>query len=99
MTALGACLCGASLALFLTGFFFLTSLLPPLILTMSSMRRRLFVAACIVDGIAIVWLVATLASDITLMQWLRCYMILIGYGAALAGLTLALTKFRIAAIA
>ncbi|HEX3358596.1 MAG TPA: hypothetical protein VHS31_16595 [Tepidisphaeraceae bacterium] len=89
-------LCGPSLALFLSGFFFITPLLPPLMLTQSTWKRRLLVAGCALDGVAFIWLLSAFAPDITLLQWLRCYLILIGYSTMLAGVATALLRLKLA---
>lgn len=76
---------GATLGLFFGGVLFAALLVPPLSLSEQKLRDRLAVAAGLCDGIAVVWLVAVMASgQISLAQWLRCYVVLIAWCAALA---------------
>ena len=79
ITAMCLVTCGASLALFLAGFFILTPLLPPLVLTQHTLKARLVVAGCVVDGIGLVWLFAIASPQISFVQWLLCYLVLIAY--------------------
>jgi hypothetical protein len=91
--------CGASLALFLAGFFILTPLLPPVVLTQQTLKSRLLMAGCVVDGIGVVWLFAITSPQISFVQWLLCYLALIAYATLLSGMTLALLKLRLAPLA
>jgi hypothetical protein len=91
--------CGATLALFLFGFFLLTPLLPPLVLTQQRTGMRLFIAACVVDGIAVVWLFAVALPQVRFLQWLACYVALIAYATLVSGVAIALVRFRIAPFA
>jgi hypothetical protein len=91
--------CGASLGFFFAGFFFLICLLPPLVLTQCSTSTRLFTTGCVIDGIGIVWLFTTFRAEITFIQWLKCYLVLIGFAALLAGVAIALLRLHIAPLA
>jgi hypothetical protein len=96
----GLCLtlCGASLQLFLVGFFFAALIVPPLVLTQSALKYRLLIAACVVDGIGVIWLSSIASPQITFIQWLRCYVVLICYATTLAGVAMLLVRVRIAPI-
>ncbi len=98
LTGLCAGFCGLSLALFICGLFFLTILLPPLMLTQATLKRRLLVAGCVVDGIAIVWLIAIFSPQVSFLDWLRCYVVLIAYATLLSGVTVGLTRVRLPAL-
>jgi len=89
------CVLGASLGLFLAGFFTLTLLLPPLMLTQGKTKRRIATAACVGVGTAVVWLVTVYRSEVTLMQWLKSCVVLIGFATSLAGVSVALVRLRI----
>ena len=91
--------CGASLGLFFAGFFTLTMLLPPLLLTRDAISQQLFIAACAVDGIATVWLFAVASPQISFMQWLACYVLLVAYASLPAGMTICLLRLRLAPLA
>jgi hypothetical protein len=95
LTGLCAVFCGLSLALFIGGLFFLTTILPPLILTQATLQRRLLVAGCVVDGIAIVWLTAVFSPQVSFMDWLGCYGVLIAYATLLSGVVIGLTRLRL----
>jgi hypothetical protein len=81
--------CGATVGLFFGGVAMLVALLPPLV----ARERRFFdatlAAGAVVDGIALIWLIASL-TGFSFLQWLQAYVVLIAVGAALTGLQLAL---------
>jgi hypothetical protein len=97
-TGLCLALCGASLQLFLAGFFFASLILPPMVLTHTSIKHRLLLAACVVDGIGVVWLFSIASPQIAFIQWLKCYVVLICYATCLAGFVMLLVRLRIAPI-
>jgi len=96
----GVCfaLCGASLQLFLAGFFFTTLILPPMTLTHASIKHRLLIGACVVDGVGLIWLCSIASPQITFVQWLKCYVVLICYATSLAGMVMLLVRLRVAPI-
>ena len=95
LTSICFVVCGASLALFLAGFFFLTPLLPPLVLMQKQSISRVFVAACVGDGIGIVWLLAVFSPQVSFLQWVKCYVVLIAYATIPSGLAITLVRARI----
>jgi hypothetical protein len=95
LTATSLAICGPSLAIFIAGLFFLTPLLPPLALSQSTSTSRLVVAGCAADGVAILWLLALLSPEITLLQWLKCYLILLAYSITLVGVATALLRLHL----
>jgi hypothetical protein len=100
------CICyaavGATLGLFFGGMVFTTLLAPTLGLAEERLRDRLFIAAAIVHGIAIVWIVAAFNVGVTFEQFLSCYFLLLSWCAALIGLAAAIEKlfsiFHLAAV-
>jgi hypothetical protein len=90
---------GSSLALFLSGLFLIIPLLPPLVLTQRTAIARAFVASCVVDGVGIIWLVAVASPQVSFLQWLRCYLILISFTTLVSGLSVSLLRARIATLA
>ena len=88
-TAAAACYAAAGMTL---GFFIgpvaaVTLILP----VMAAGRRPLFdaiiIAGAMVDGVGIAWLLAVPGPDLTFVQWLACYMVLIAYAFALLAMT------------
>jgi hypothetical protein len=80
-------LCGATLGLFFGGVVAAALLVPPMCLSEDRWLDRLIVAAAVNDGIAAVWLVPAIASpQVTFIQWLLCYLVLLSWCAALAGI-------------
>jgi hypothetical protein len=51
-------------------------------------------AGCVVDGVGVVWLLAVLHPQITFIQWLRCYLLLLAWGMWLSGLVIGLAGLR-----
>jgi hypothetical protein len=87
------------LAFFICGVFLTIPLLPPLVLTLRTFLARAFVAACIIDGVGVIWLVSLTSPQIVFLQWLKCYAVLIGFGAFVSGLAMSLRRLRIAPLA
>src|SRR3954468_15565122 len=63
----------SALMLFIAGFFFVTAIVPPLVLTTDVRTRQLLIAMCAVSGVAVVWLLTVVTPDVAFTQWLRCY--------------------------
>lgn len=89
---------GATLGLFFGGMAFAALLVPPLCLAEARLADRLLVAGAVNDGIATVWLVAVFFSPVTFLQWLGCYLLLICWCGALAGLACSLNRLLRSAI-
>ena len=89
---------GPTLGLFFGGLVIVALLVPPMVLCERSMPRQGLVASAVNDAVAIVWLVATLRSQTTVSQWLRCYLILAAFTFALWACARALRALRIDAI-
>jgi hypothetical protein len=83
--------CGITLGLFIGGVALTAIVLPPLTVRDEHPRHAFLAAASLVDGIAIVWLVAAL-MELSLLQWLQGYIVLIAFAAGLFGLTIALRR-------
>ena len=90
---------GPSLGLFIGGVFVATLLAPPLVLWRDDALDRVMVAMSVVDGVAIVWLVAVFTTDTTFAHWLAAYVLLAAYVTALEGITLALRRVRFGDVA
>jgi hypothetical protein len=86
---------GASLLNYLMGFFVLSVILPPLVLTQFQLKSRFCAMAWILACVGLVWLV----SGIGLMPTARCFAVLIGFAGLLAGIATTLAKSRIAPLA
>lgn len=89
---------GPNLGFFFAGVMASALLVPALSLAESTLGLRLIVAAAITDGIAIVWLIALLLAPVTLVQWLLCYAILVGWCLALVGLAHAIERLARSAL-
>ena len=83
--------CGVTLGPFIGGIAMTAIVLPPLAVRDEHPREGFLAAASIIDGIAIVWLIAAL-MQLSLLQWLQAYIVLISFAAALFGLTIALRR-------
>src|SRR5688572_190916 len=77
---------GPSLGLFIGGVFVATLLAPPLVLWRDEMIDGVIVAMSIVDGAAVVWLVAVFTTETTFFEWLAAYVVLAAYVTALEGI-------------
>ena len=89
-TALCFAATGNSLGGYLGPFALVAMMLPPLLASERDRLRALIIAASVVDGVGVVWLLAALASQTTLLQWLACYVVMASYAWALCGLCRAL---------
>lgn len=92
------CVCGASLGLLLCGLFaagIITALCDKPSLSASF---RALQCAAITHGVAIVLLIGVLASNLTFLQWLQSYFVLISATAALFALLLAGISSRLIAV-
>ncbi|MGH7176140.1 MAG: hypothetical protein ACREJC_02060 [Tepidisphaeraceae bacterium] len=77
----------------LFGGILLASILTPALSPGSaSLLPKLLTAGVVVDGIGIVWLIVAFCTQITLLQWLLCYLVLVAYSLALLGVTCALSR-------
>ena len=86
---------GATLGVFFAGIVIVTLLTPPLSTTRPDWIGQLLVVASVIDGVALGWAVATADPLIGLADWLRAYVLLVGYGLALWGMTAALVRLRL----
>lgn len=64
-----------------------------------SLPRHLVVAAAITDGVGVVWLLSVFFSNVTVPQWLGCYLILAVYVFSLWGLARGLSSLTCAPVA
>ena len=90
---------GPSLGLFIGGVFVATLLAAPLVMWRDSAFDRAMIAMSVVDGVAIVWLVAVFTSAATFAQWLAAYVLLAAYVTALVGIAIALGRARFGDVA
>jgi len=90
---------GPSLGLFIGGVFVATLLAPPLVLWRDEMIDGVIVAMSIVDGVAVVWLVAVFTTETTFFEWLAAYVVLAAYVTALEGIVVALRRVRFGDVA
>jgi hypothetical protein len=83
---------GPTLGLFL-GSLLMTSLIAPPLAPPQGVRKS-WVPACIVFlGTALVWAASLSAADVTVLEWLRCCLVLAAYILSLAGMTTLLAAF------
>jgi hypothetical protein len=94
MASVALCL-GPTLGVFFAGVVLCILILPAVIANRDSLSRRLLLAACVTDAIALVWLVVTLAHEqITIVHWLLAYLLLIAIAVFEFGLSSALSRLR-----
>ena len=92
LTACCYLVAGATLPLYLGGVALALVLTAPLVLAHGQRVDRLLAAASIVDGVGVVWLVATFRSDVTFAQWLAAYVLLAACAIGVTGLAVALSR-------
>lgn len=61
-------------------------LTPPLVVMHPDRARQLVAASAVVDGVAVAWLFAVADPAVTLLDFIRAYLLLAAWGAALWGL-------------
>ncbi len=83
---------GSGLLLYLGGIALAMTLAPPLVLAHGNRIKQFLAAASIVDGVGIVWLMATFRSETTIAQWLSAYVLVAACVVAMMGLAAALSR-------
>jgi hypothetical protein len=76
---------GATMGLFFGGVVIVALLAPPLALAHRDRMRQVVAVSSVVDGVAIVWLVAVADPSVSLVDWVRAYLLLGAWGAAVWG--------------
>ena len=84
---------GSSLGLYLGGLAMAMALTPPLVVAHRAPIERVLAVGSLIDGVAVVWLVAIFRSNVTFGQWLAAYVLVAGCTVGAAGLTLALSRW------
>jgi hypothetical protein len=91
LSILAAALCylaaGTSLGFYVGPVALLALMLPPLVAGERDPVRSLIIAAATLDGIGLAWLIAAVAGQATLLQWLACYVTVAAFASSLWGLT------------
>jgi hypothetical protein len=83
--------CGVTLGLFFAGLALTAILLPRLSARDARLGEALLIAASVVDGIALIWLIAAL-MHLSLLEWLQSYILLIAVAMALLGMVTSLRR-------
>ena len=83
-----------------TGFFFgavsvVALLTPPLVAAHADRARQLVTAAAVVDGVAAACLFAVADPAVSALDWVKVYVLLAAWGAALCGITSLLLRLRV----
>ena len=94
-TAVSYVVLGATLGLFFAGVVLVTLLTPPLSVTRPEFVGQVLIVAGILDGVALGWAIGTSDPLIRFVDWLRAYVVLIGYGLTLWGATKVLVRLRL----
>jgi hypothetical protein len=89
---------GASLGLYLGGVVVASVAAPGVALAERGVWQRAIAVGAVVDGVGTIWLIGAIASNVTIGQWLGCYLLLLAYVAALWGVAELLSALRIEAL-
>lgn len=96
LALMGAALCyltaGRSLGFFLGTLAIACCIVPPLVAGACDRFAAVIVAGAVVDAIGVAWLVSVLRGDVTILQWLGCYLVLAAVVFGAAGATWALQR-------
>jgi hypothetical protein len=87
---------GATTGLFFAGIVIAALLIPPLTLAHADRARQLVAASAVVDGVAVAWLFAVTDPAVSLLDWVRAYLLLVAWGLALWGVADLLARARLA---
>lgn len=90
---------GNTLGLWFGGIAVATILTPGLVLAEENGWDRLLAGAAVVDGVGVIWLIATFYSTVSFGEWLGAYLLLLAYATALAGVAVALRRLGLPAAA
>jgi hypothetical protein len=78
---------GETLGFYLGPVMAITLILPMMVGPQPRLMGAVIAAGAIVDAVGIAWLLAVFGPNLTFLQWLACYVILIAYALALMALT------------
>lgn len=87
---------GATTGLFFGAAAVVALLTPPLVLAYCDDTRRAIAASSVVDGAGVVLLFAASDPYVTLLDWVRAYLLLAAFAVALWGVAALLTRLRVA---
>jgi hypothetical protein len=85
---------GTSLGLFLGGLFVVTFLIPAAVLGQKNLHAALIGFVATVGPVAAIWLIATLKTSDTILQWTEVAAILLAYALAVSGIALFLVRCK-----
>jgi hypothetical protein len=88
-----------SLGLWLGGLVVVALLVPALTLAEEGWLDRIIAGGSVVDGVAVVWLVAVFTSETGFVDWLRCYVLLAAWAAAVWSIAILLERVRMGRVA
>lgn len=95
----GACfVVGPGLGLFFGGICLAAMLAPFVAVLHADFACRGMSVGAVCDGIALVWLVAVAGGDVSIVQWLTCYALLLACAFAFAGVAWLARSLRLHAI-
>ena len=86
---------GANSATFFGAVVIVALLTPPLVLAYDDRARQAVVATCVADGAGLALLPTVADPYVTLLDWVRAYLLLCAFAAALWGVAALLTRLRI----
>jgi hypothetical protein len=89
---------GATTGLFFGGVAMTALLVPPLVLTQPDRARQVLITAAVVDGVAVSWLFAVADPYVSLIDFVRAYLLLAAWGAALWGVADLLRRAQVAPV-
>ena len=86
---------GATAGFFFSAVSIVALLTPPLVVAHTDRARQLVTAAAVVDGAAVACLVAVVDPGVSALDWVKAYVLLAAWGAALCGITSLLLRLRV----
>jgi hypothetical protein len=89
---------GATTGLFFGGVAMAALLVPPLVTMHADRARQAIACAAVVDGVAVAWLFAVADPFVTLLDFVRAYVLLAAWGVALWGVAALLARAKVAPV-
>ena len=78
---------GETLGFYLGPVMGVTLILPLMVASQTRLFGAIIVAGAMIDAVGIAWILAVFGTNLTVLEWLACYLMLAAYALALAALT------------
>jgi hypothetical protein len=92
------CACRGTLGVFIGSLLAVTILVPPTVLAVAGLRKRLVTVTMSVGPLALLWLLTAQRTGTTVGEWAASTTVMVAYALALAGVAVGLQRARLSAV-